>query len=215
VPVATLGLEILNSKTIRAASEHEELAKLCLAKCAAIGKQIAQFALARLNVPGVYQVDEIVSFFDSGVRSVREGAFEALIAQSPADVDPAFWAKLFESPYDDVRAEMVNRLKTRVTLPGASAESLAFLWQNVLLNIHRGGRAKLTALKQISDRVVREPNQGATLLPVLVIAIRSVRAPEARHGLAAIVSAIERVPSLEADVKRQLPELQFDLSGAA
>jgi hypothetical protein len=215
VPVATLGLEILRSKTIRPGAERGELARLAQAKSAAMGREISQFAMSLLNVAGAYHVDEVVAFFDSGVRAVRAGAFEALHDQSPADVDPAFWAKLFESPYDDVRIEMVNRLKARVTLPGASAESLAWLWQSVLLNIHRGGRAKLSALMEISDRVMREPASAMVLLPILVIAIRSVRAPEARHGLAAIVTAIEHVPPIEVEVKRLLPELQLDPMGAA
>jgi hypothetical protein len=68
---------------------------------------------------------------------------------------------------------------------------------------------------EISDRVMREPASAVVLLPILVIAIRSVRAPEARHGLAAIVTAIEHVPPLEVEVKRLLPELQLDPIGAA
>lgn len=215
VPVAALGLEILGGKAIRSDADQRELAKLSSAECPALGKEIAQFGLSRLNVPRIYRVDEIVSFFDSRLKSAREGAFGALVEQSPADTDPAFWAKLFESPYDDVRFELVNRLKQRANLPGASAESTASLWQNVLLNIHRGGRAKLSALKQISDRIVREPQSAKTLLPVLTIAIRSVRSPEARHGLAAIVFAVDRIPALADDVRRQLPELQLDLAEAA
>jgi len=167
---------------------------------------------AKLNVPKIYQLDEVVGFFDSGMKSLRDGSFAGLTDQSPADTDPAFWARLFESPYDDVRTELINRLKKRANLPGASADSLASLWQSVLLNIHRGGRSKLSALRQISDRISREPQSAKTLLPILVIAIRSVRPPEARHGLSAIVSAIDRIPSLEPDVKQQLPELQLDLA---
>ena len=214
VPVATLGLEILGGKTIRSDADIHQLAGLSKAQCAAVARRIAEFALSRLNVPGVYQLDEIVAFFDSRLRTLRDGSFAALAAQSPADTDPAFWARLFESPYDDVRVELVNRLKTRASLPGASAESTASLWQNVLLNIHRGGRAKLSALRQISDRVIREPQSARTLLPILTIAIRSVRPPEARHGLAAIVTAVDRIPSLADEVKRHLPELQLDLLGA-
>jgi hypothetical protein len=213
VPVARLGLEILGSKTIRSDPDQRALAKLSDAMCSALGNQIAQFALSRLNVPRIYLVDEVVGFFDSGLKSLRQGAFAALVEHSPAHTDPAFWVKLFESPYDDVRIELVNCLKKRMNLPGASADAIASLWQTVLLNIHRGGRAKLSALRQIS--IVREPQSAKTLLPVLIIAIRSVRPPEARHGLAAVVSAIDRAPSLAEDVKRQLPELQLDLMGEA
>jgi hypothetical protein len=213
VPVASLGLEIMDSKNIRSENDTHELAKLAESRCVALGQQIAQSAIARLNVPKIYRLDEVVGFFDSGMKSLREGSFGALTDQSPADVDPAFWARLFESPYDDIRTELVNRLKKRVNLPGASATSLALLWQSVLLNIHRGGRAKLSALRQISDRIAQEPQNAKVLLPVLVISIRSVRPPEARHGLAALVSAMEWLPSLQEDVKRQLPELQFETGG--
>jgi hypothetical protein len=181
-------------------------------------------------VPKIYQVDRVIPFFDSRLKSLRQSSFQAFALQSPvaqlppapsptpqspAEMDPAFWARLFESPYDDVRIELVNRLKTQANLPGASAESTSTLWQTVLLNIHRGGRAKLSALRQISDRITREPQSAKTLLPVLAIALRSVRGPEARHGLAAVVSAVEAIPSLAEDVKRSLPELQLDLAEAA
>jgi hypothetical protein len=214
VPVATLGLEILAAKSIRSDAEIRELAKLANAESSAVGVRIAKFAMDRLNVPKVYRVDDVVAFFDSGLKTLRMGSFAALTEQSPAETDPALWARLFESPYDDVRIELVQRLKTRQELPGASTDATATLWRSVLLNIHRGGRAKLSALRQISDRILREPQTLPTLLPVLTIAIRSVRPPEARHGLAAIVSAVERMPQLADDVKRHLPELEIDLAGA-
>jgi hypothetical protein len=214
-PVAALGLEILAAKTIKTDADFRDLANLSRAQSAAVGARLAQFALSRLNVPGVYRVDEIVGFFDNRLSPVRAGAFEALVNQSPADTDPTFWARLFESPYDDVRIELVNRLKKRTDLPGASAESTAHLWQTVLLNIHRGGRAKLSALRQISDRILREPQNAKTLLPVLAIAIRSVRPPEARHGLAAIVTAVDRLPNLADEVKRELPELELNIVGVS
>lgn len=212
VPVAVLGLDLLRGKTIRPVTDHIELARLATAQASAAGVAIAAFALPLLNSPGVYRIDEVTAFFDSGLATLREGAFAALIDQSPADTDPAFWARLFESPYDDVRITLVDRLKRRATLPGATSDTLASLWQSVLLNIHRGGRAKLSALKQISDYITRVPQDARSLLSVLVIAIRSVRPPEARHGLAAIVSAVERNDALLADVKTLLPELQLDVA---
>jgi hypothetical protein len=214
VPVARLGLEILAAKPIRSDTDLRELAKLSAASCVAVAAEIAQFALARLNVPKAYQLDDVIRFFDSNIKPLRDGAFAALAKQSPADVDPAFWARLFESPYDDVRFELVARLTDRKKLPGASANSLATLWQGVLLNIHRGGRAKLSALRQISDYVAAEPSTLKTLLPILSVALRSVRPPEMRHGLAAIVQAVERIPALAGEVQTHLPELQLEPAGA-
>jgi hypothetical protein len=87
--------------------------------------------------------------------------------------------------------------------------ALAPLWAAVLLGIHRGGRRKLAALRQVSDAVRSDPASADVLMPVLAAAIRSVRAPEARAGLAAIVSAVGERPELEAIVARALPELQL------
>jgi hypothetical protein len=213
VPVARLGLEIVSSRPIKTDDDRAQLIRLAQAQCPAVAAFIAQYALPRLNSPGVYQLDQVIPFFDSHVKSMREGSFQALADQSPASTDPAFWARLFESPYDDVRHQLVHRLQVRSSLPGASNDSLALLWQSVLLNIHRGGRSKLTALRQISDHIRRQPESARQLLPVFAIAIRSVRAPEARHGLSAIVTAVHHTPGLEPLVAGLFPELQLALAG--
>jgi hypothetical protein len=83
------------------------------------------------------------------------------------------------------------------------------LWSSVLLGIHRGGRAKLTALKQVSAAVARDPQNAGPLLPVLAVAVRSVRMPEARHGLAAVVQAVDAHPAIADAVKQHFPELEL------
>ena len=85
----------------------------------------------------------------------------------------------------------------------------------MLLGIHRGGRHKLTALRQISDAVIERPTDAELLMPVLAVAIRSVRPPEARAGLAAVVGAVENRPELSLLVSRVLPELQLQPEGVA
>jgi hypothetical protein len=67
----------------------------------------------------------------------------------------------------------------------------------------------------VSDALGRSPQAHAALLPVLAVAIRSVRGPEARHGVAAVVAAVEREPALAADVARYLPELKLDATISA
>ena len=213
-PVARLGLEVLERRPVKSDADRAAVAELAGARCEAMGEAVARFALAKLNVAGAYKLQQVIAFLDSRLGSMRAGAFAALEDASPAASDPALWAALLESPYDDVRVALVERLKRRQSLPGASADALAFLWRNVLLNIHRGGRAKLTALKQVSRQVANDPASLPALLPVLSVAIRSVRPPEARHGLAAIVAAVEAVPSLEPAVAATFPELRFDPAGA-
>ena len=77
-------------------------------------------------------------------------------------------------------------------------QDLTHVWTTVLLGVHRGGRAKLTALRQISQAIADEPDRAERLMPVLTVAIRSVRPPEARAGLSAILSAVAARPELEA-----------------
>jgi hypothetical protein len=216
VPVSRLGLEILEARPVKNDADRVAISQLAYARSVATGGQIAAFALKHLNAAGVYQLAQVIPFFDSSLITMRTGAFLALTDSSPAANDPAFWAALLESPYDDVRSRLVDRLKRRQTLPGVKADGLAVLWQSVLLNIHRGGRAKLAALSQISRQISDDPASAATLMPVVAVAIRSVRPPEARHGLAAVVAAVDRVPELAEVVSRFLPELQLDagLAGA-
>ena len=60
------------------------------------------------------------------------------------------WRRLLESPYDDVRLNLVADLENRVAQGRhvsaehavLSQELVQLLWASVLLNIHRGGRAK-------------------------------------------------------------------------
>jgi hypothetical protein len=213
VPVARLGLEFLRGRTIRTADDRAALARLASARCEGISKELALFALSILGSAEHYDVELVSRFFDSLLTGIREGAWEWLTETSPGWNDPALWTRLLESPYDDVRLRLVAELQRRSKLPGIGVAGLSALWSGVLLAIHRGGRAKLTALRQISDAVKSEPQNAEVLLPVLAVAIRSVRLPEARAGLAAIVAAIDARPELEPLVRRALPELSFEPQG--
>jgi hypothetical protein len=81
--------------------------------------------------------------------------------------------------------------------------------------VHRGGRAKRGALNQIADRIARRPAEAEALLPLLAIALRSVRAPEQRTALAAVARAAIREPALRGAVARALPELKLSGEVAA
>jgi hypothetical protein len=209
VPVARLGLEFLRAMPVTP-TDHAELARLADARSSVVGGEIAAWALGVLGM--TYDVDPVSRFFDSANARVRAAAFDWVRSDAGALAyrDPALFARLLETPYDDVRLALVADLQTRAVLPGQGPASLSALWAGVLLGIHRGGRAKLTALRQVSDAVSREPAHAATLLPVLAVAIRSVRVPEARVGLSAIVTAVERAPALATRVASLLPELTLE-----
>lgn len=214
-PVARLGFEFLRQREIHSEGDLRSIADLAEARCAVVGTELARWALARLGTREVYQVERVARFFDSLLRETRDGAWAWLVPGSPGWDDPALWSRLVETPHDDVRLHFVAALQARAKAPGLGAEQLSSIWSGVLLGIHRGGRHKLTALRQISDAVRERPESAELLLPVLSVAIRSVRPPEARAGLAAVVGAVDARPELSDLVARVLPELRFQPEGAA
>lgn len=212
VPVARLGLDLLRDKPVGTPADREMIARLSDARAEAVAGELTTWTLRILGQVDVYDVDLVVRFFDALARPTREAAWAWLVAdpRPPAYDDPALWSRLVETPYDDLRLHLVDDLKRRAALPGVAPDRLGpALWAPVLLGIHRGGRAKLTALRQVGDAVARDPARAGPLLPVLAVAIRSVRLPEARHGLAAVVGAVEAHPELGEAVRRHLPELDL------
>jgi hypothetical protein len=188
-PVARLGLSWLASRRIGSGQDRALLGGLADVQCEAVGAEAAEFALAILGSPQEYRTDNVSPFFDSLNQQVRRGAWEWLTVQSPGYDDEALWSRLLETPYDDVRQRLVAELNQRTRGPAAlRRRDLSAVWTSVLLNVHRGGRAKLTALRQISQAIADQPDRADRLVPVLAVAIRSVRPPEARAGLAAILS---------------------------
>lgn len=209
VPVARMGLAFLKARPIVSATDRQAISNLARAQSAGAAREITAWALGILGAAGAYDVEQVIRFFDGLLKEVRDTAWDWLTETSPGWADPALWGRLLETPYDDVRLRLVEVLERRARLPGAGPADLAPLWASVLLGIHRGGRHKLTALRQISDAVRASPEQAERLMPVLAVAIRSVRLPEMRGGLAAIVSAVAETPSLSEVVAHHLPELNL------
>jgi len=208
-PVALLGLHLLRGKPIATPAERRAISHLADARSTAAAPAITAYALGLLGTAAAYDVEFVLRFFDSLLAETRAAAWAWLTEATPAWDDATVWARLTESPHEDLRLRLIEVLERRRALPGTGPELLATLWTGVLLGISRGGRRKLSALRQIADAVGRHPDRMPQLLPVLAVAIRSVRAPEARAGLAAVVSAVAARPELEPAVRRELPELEL------
>jgi hypothetical protein len=185
------------------------VSQLYRAKCARVGKDIAAYALGVIGTRENYKVDQVSRFFDSLLAEVRLGAWYWLAPGSPGWDDPVLWSRLLETPYEESRLRLMEALQRRAKLPGVGPGDLAPLWSSVLLGVHRGGRHKLIALRQISDAVRADSENAGKLLPVLTVAIRSVRLPEARAGLAALAAAVEVQPELRDPLRKQLGELEL------
>jgi hypothetical protein len=212
-PVARMGLSWLAARPIVQDAERAALARLASLQCDAVGVEAAQFALGVLGAPAHYQTDAVSPFFDSLNAEVRRGAWSWLRPDSPGYNDAALWSRLLETPYEDVRLRLVDALTARTRESKVSTalqrRDLSHVWTSVLLGVHRGGRTKLIALRQISQAIAAEPDRAERLIPVLTVAIRSVRPPEAKAGLSAILSAVAARPELEALLARYVPELRL------
>ena len=83
------------------------------------------------------------------------------------------------------------------------------MWASVLLNVQRGGRTKPVVVGQLVRRLERRPDEARALLPILAVALRSVRGPEWRAGLAGVVALAERNPEVRPLVAEVFPELKM------
>ena len=227
-PIARMGMGFLRQRPITTGPDREAIASLAEGKCAAIGHELAIWALDILGKNDVYDVELIVRFFDSLLVTTRKAAWDWLLSQPGGKPvrghsDPQLWTRLLEAPCDDVRlkivvlrehravgAKIAGRDVDTASLLGAPNVNLKTVWAAVLLSVHRGGRQKTKALRQISDAITRKPDKADALLPVLAVALRSVRPAEVRPALSAIVSAVDRHPPLADAVAKHLPELQLE-----
>jgi hypothetical protein len=218
-PVARLGLSWLSSRPVTGAQDRAPISRLAGVQCEAVGAEATRYALSILGSPRAYSMEDVSPFFDSLNAQVRRGAWDWLTPLSPGYDDAALWSRLLESPYDDVRLRLVEELSKRTReSAGPTAlirQDLSTVWTTVLLGVHRGGRAKLKALRQISAAIAEHPDRAERLVPVLAVAIRSVRLPESRAGLSAILSAVSARPDLEPTLTRCIPELRLPAVGVA
>jgi len=215
-PAASLGLKLLQARE-ELPSSLDQLEQLSGLRCAAVAEAVTARALEVLGEAQHYDVDRLTRFFDAPMAGVRSAAWmwlEREREQHPADRDPVLWCRLIETPHEPERLRLVRLLARRGQLPGLSVDDLVPLWSSVLLGIHRGGRHKIVALHQLGRVASASPECIEALLPVFAVAVRSVRPPEARIGLAALVGAVERLPSLREPVLATFPELRFLSDGA-
>lgn len=210
VPVARLGFEMIQQRHVERRFSPHELGRLASCMCESLAAEIGGWAIAQTGTPGEYQLDIVIEFFDSLMKPMRAVAMSWL--ESPDSLgynDPALWARLIETPFDDVKLQLVENLERRAAVPGGSADDLSQLWAAVILGVHRGGRSKLKAIRQVSDAIANDPRRADGLLPVMAVAMRSIRAPERRQALSAIATMAAREPQLSEAIASHLPDLQW------
>jgi hypothetical protein len=217
VPVARLGVSWLRAKSPQSEEDCRSLLGLAEAQAEPIRPEIVRWARQLLSGSAYFRPEWVLEFLDSRHEDVRVEGWAWLQEEPRARDDVELWRRLLESPYDDVRLKLVADLELRVGKTGqALTERVAlnpvlvrFLWAAVLLNIHCGHRHKPAVVGQIVRRLEHRPSEAKELLPILSVALRSLRGPEWRAGLAGVVQIAERRPDLEADVRALFPELRI------
>jgi hypothetical protein len=132
----------------------------------------------------------------------------AYVTPRHAEMGLPLWLSLLESPYDDVRALVVRHAEAWQAEAGP--DEMRHLAATVILAVHRGAAAKQTILRRIADRVASRPEEADRLLPVLSLALRSVRAPERTAALLAVARAALSDGSLRDAVARHFPDVVID-----
>lgn len=204
-PVAEFGLSILK-KRIFTEQDLPVLLPLVHAESEAVRPELVRWLRTTLETLGEVRRSWVMEFLDSKHLDVRAAGWEWLNS-SPLVDDSTIWHHLIESPYDDMRGQLIQHLEVRAT--EAAPGSLQFLWASILLNIAGAGRHKSGIVSQVSKRLAEYPAEADRLLPLLAVAVRSLRGPEFRAGLAGIVSLGENKPDLLPFIRQRFPELEF------
>jgi hypothetical protein len=221
LPVARLGLEWLRAKAPRDADECQALLGLLEAEAEPLREEILAWTRQTLADSPWFQAGWILQWLDSRREDVRAEGWRWLESDAKVRDDVETWQRLLESPYDDIRLALVAALDERTRQTDShrlqqgrlDPERLRLLWASVLLNVHRGNRAKPKVVQQLFRRVEAHPDDLPRLLPLLAVALRSVRGPEWRAGLSAVVRLAGRDDASAAVVGQAFPELQLSTAG--
>lgn len=216
-PVARLGLRWLQTKHPLGAEEYQTLLALGEAKSDAIRPELIRWATEVLSQSVLFRPDWVLEWLDSRHKDVRDAAMTWFRTEPRVHDDVAIWQRLMETPYDDIRLALVADLEARThgrDGPGLmhqalDPELLKLLWASVLLNVFRGNRAKPIVVRQLLARMEQHPDDVSRLLPILAVALRSIRGPELRAGLAAVVQLAERDEKTVPFLREMFPELQL------
>jgi hypothetical protein len=216
VPIARLGAAWLQQRTPTDA-DWPVLLRLIDARAEVVRPELVRWLRRGLAHAANFQPAWVLEHLDSRHADVREQGWTWLLEDRRAYDDVQLWQRLFESPYDDVRLKLIEYLENRFARrkPAVPAkvpldpELVRLLWATVLLNIHRGSRTKPKVVEQLVRRLTEHPEDAARLLPILKVALRSVRGPEWRAGLSGVVRLFERQPELEKTLHETFPELQL------
>jgi hypothetical protein len=217
LPVARLGLRFLQGKAARTEEECRALLGLVEAEAAPVRPELVRWARGVLSQSPQFQHAWVLEYLDSRHADVRAEGWAWFQGEPRAKDQVEIWQRLLESPYDDVRLKLIADLERRLAARDGDwietgkldQELIKLMWASVLLNVRRGNRAKPLVVRQLVGRMTKRTGEATALLPIVSVALRSVRGPEWRAGLAGVVQLVGRRPELEPAVREAFPELKM------
>lgn len=202
--VAELGLRWAREKPIASPADLSAVASMVRSNIASVRTAAAAWTLELAATASLARPEHLRDLFDARHEDVRALA-ATWIATRPEQRTLPLWFSLVESPYDDVRALVVRYAKEWQAEAGAS--EIEHLAATALLSIHRGAATKQVVLRRLADRCVEKPDDADRLLPLLALALRSIRGPERTGALASIARAAVSSDAVRAAVLRHFPDL--------
>ncbi len=217
LPLARLGLTWLKAKMPASDEERRGLFLLLEAQSEPLRPDILGWLRSTLDSAPEFHGEWVLEFLDSRHADARAEGMSWFRGEPRAHDDVTLWQRLMESPHDDVRLPLAADLEARLAKGDAKLDlslsldpdRLRLLWASVLLNVRRGGRVKPRVVEQVAHRLRHRPEEAEALLPLLGVALRSLRAPERRAALVAVVRLVEDRPESIPLVRRAFPELQW------
>lgn len=212
--VAKLGFGLLQKKKPATEEDCRALLELAEAEAQHLRPEMVRWAAGVLATSSHFKSDWVVELLDSRHEEVRAEGWAWLEKEPRAMEDPHVWQQLLESPYDTIRIRIVEHLQKRTAGPaplptaGMDDELVRYLWAAVLLNVSRGSRAKPAVIDMVVNRLRQKPEEAEVLLPLLAVALRSLRKPEFRAGLLGVLGFVRDHPEAESLMNRLFPELK-------
>ncbi|MGB7324062.1 MAG: hypothetical protein WBD31_04275 [Rubripirellula sp.] len=221
-PLARMSLDWLTQISVTESQRTETLV-IVDAKCEAMREPLLAWMVETLR-GGDASADHrirLLELLDARRHDVRRSAWKWFVEDESLRHDIPLWQSLMESPYEDVRFGLIEWLR-RNEIPAKQITErlvrsnsldpslLRMLWSTTLLGIHSGSKHKPGVVTAIANRISRRPDEIDTLLPILTIAVRSIRRTEFRSGLAAVVQLLETRPELSPMIVANFPELQLN-----
>jgi hypothetical protein len=205
LPVTELGFTLLQQKNL-SQGDIPSLLPLAQAESESLRPELLLWFRQQLEQFGPVQSEWVLELLDSKHRDVRKVGLDWWRSSSLRD-DSQLWQQLTESPYEEIRNQLIETLQQHVSKN--NPDQVHLLWATVLLDVARGGRQKPEVISQVTQRLQSHQDESEQLLPLLAIAVRSLRATEFRAGLTGIVRLAESQPELVSQIRQKFPELEI------